>query len=144
MHASRHVCVYLLLLVIPRLWISDLLKDLLLLYFPHTFNGGLCSVTEPTAGSAAADLEAGEDEEEEEEEFDWQVEQTVYTEHSEEELNQLQKYGFGNLRSGVFTRLQVSQTPTSCLERLVRQTARGSQIFSIFPQLFSIKHCFNP
>ncbi|XP_070758501.1 protein SHQ1 homolog [Enoplosus armatus] len=47
---------------------------------------------------------AGEDEDEEE--FDWQVEQEVYKESSEEELRALQKYGFGNQRSGVFARLQ--------------------------------------
>lgn len=43
---------------------------------------------------------------EDEEEFDWQVEQEVYKESSEEELSALQKYGFGNQRSGVFARLQ--------------------------------------
>ncbi|XP_062299901.1 protein SHQ1 homolog isoform X1 [Scomber scombrus] len=48
----------------------------------------------------------GDDEEEDDEEFDWQVEQEVYTESSEEELRALQKYGFGNQRSGVFARLQ--------------------------------------
>ncbi|KAK2914639.1 protein SHQ1 homolog isoform X1 [Channa argus] len=48
----------------------------------------------------------GEDEVEDEEEFDWQVEQEVYKERSEEELSTLQKYGFGNLRCGVFARLQ--------------------------------------
>lgn len=50
---------------------------------------------------------AGNAEEEDEEEFDWQVEQEVYTERSEEELSVLHKYGFGNRRSGVFARLQV-------------------------------------
>ncbi|XP_037535069.1 protein SHQ1 homolog [Nematolebias whitei] len=49
---------------------------------------------------------ARDDEEEDEEEFDWQVEQEVYTERSEEELSVLHKYGFGNRRSGVFARLQ--------------------------------------
>ncbi|KAM9759476.1 protein SHQ1 homolog isoform 2-T2 [Menidia menidia] len=49
---------------------------------------------------------AGDVEEEEDEEFDWQVEQEVYMERSEEELGALQKYGFGNQRSGVFARLQ--------------------------------------
>lgn len=49
----------------------------------------------------------GDDEEEDEEEFDWQVEQEVYKECSEEELRALQTYGFGNQRSGVFARLQV-------------------------------------
>lgn len=49
----------------------------------------------------------GDDEDEDEEEFDWQVEQEVYKETSEEELRAMQTYGFGNQRSGVFTRLQV-------------------------------------
>lgn len=49
----------------------------------------------------------GEDEDEDEEEFDWQVEQEVFKESTEEELRAQQKYGFGNQRSGVFARLQV-------------------------------------
>ena len=36
------------------------------------------------------------------------MEQEVYTESSEAELAELQKYGFGNQRAGVFARLQVS------------------------------------
>ncbi len=48
-----------------------------------------------------------EEDEEEEEEFDWQIEQEVYTETPAETLKEYHKYGFGNLRSGVFTRLQV-------------------------------------
>ncbi|KAM8757472.1 protein SHQ1 homolog isoform 1-T4 [Acanthopagrus schlegelii] len=48
----------------------------------------------------------GDGEEDDEEEFDWQVEQEVYRECSEEELRALQTYGFGNQRSGVFARLQ--------------------------------------
>ncbi|KAM3877980.1 protein SHQ1 homolog [Diretmus argenteus] len=56
--------------------------------------------------SVACSGSVGGDEEEDEEEFDWQVEQEVYTESSEEELGSLQKYGFGNQRSGVFARLQ--------------------------------------
>ena len=32
----------------------------------------------------------------------------MYTESSEAELAELQKYGFGNQRAGVFARLQVS------------------------------------
>ncbi|KAF6732315.1 SHQ1-like protein [Oryzias melastigma] len=44
--------------------------------------------------------------EEDEEEFDWQIEQEVYKEKSEEELGLLQKYGFANQRCGVFHRLQ--------------------------------------
>lgn len=46
------------------------------------------------------------EEEDEEEEFDWQIEQEVYTEPPAETLKGYHKYGFGNLRSGVFTRLQ--------------------------------------
>ncbi|XP_047440177.1 protein SHQ1 homolog [Mugil cephalus] len=56
--------------------------------------------------SAGCGESAADDEEEDEEEFDWQVEQEVYMERSEEELRGLQKYGFGNQRSGVFARLQ--------------------------------------
>ncbi|XP_028262509.1 protein SHQ1 homolog [Parambassis ranga] len=48
----------------------------------------------------------GADQEEDDEEFDWQVEQEAYMERTEEELRTLQKYGFGNQRSGVFARLQ--------------------------------------
>ncbi|KAM4612999.1 protein SHQ1 homolog [Polymixia lowei] len=48
----------------------------------------------------------GDDEEEDEEDFDWQVEQEVFMEITEGELGSLQKYGFGNQRSGVFARLQ--------------------------------------
>ncbi|XP_016520871.1 protein SHQ1 homolog isoform X3 [Poecilia formosa] len=46
------------------------------------------------------------EEEEDEEEFDWQLEQEVYTDRSEEKLGTMQKYGFANQRSGVFGRLQ--------------------------------------
>ena len=62
------------------------------------------------AGGAAAEG-PGDDEGEDEEEYDWQVEQEVYTESSEAELAELQKYGFGNQRAGVFARLQVSARP---------------------------------
>ncbi|KAK7155662.1 hypothetical protein R3I93_010342 [Phoxinus phoxinus] len=48
----------------------------------------------------------GCEEEDEEEEFDWEIEQEIYTETSAETLKEYHKYGFGNLRSGVFTRLQ--------------------------------------
>ncbi|KAF7711405.1 protein SHQ1 homolog [Silurus meridionalis] len=44
--------------------------------------------------------------EDDDEDFDWQVEQQPYVESSEEDLRTLQKYGFGNLRTGVFSRLQ--------------------------------------
>ncbi|XP_064161969.1 protein SHQ1 homolog [Anguilla rostrata] len=56
--------------------------------------------------ACSGNVDGEEEEEEEEEEFDWQVDQQVYEENSEEEMNAHQKYGFGNLRSGVFTRLQ--------------------------------------
>lgn len=57
-------------------------------------------------GGASGACEEEEDNEEEEEEFDWQIEQEVYNEPPEGTLNEYHKYGFGNLRSGVFTRLQ--------------------------------------
>ncbi|KAF0877801.1 SHQ1 protein, partial [Crocuta crocuta] len=44
--------------------------------------------------------------EDEDEEFDWEIEQTPYEEVSESSLNPQYHYGFGNLRSGVFQRLQ--------------------------------------
>ncbi|CAD7684978.1 unnamed protein product [Nyctereutes procyonoides] len=44
--------------------------------------------------------------EEEDEEFDWEIEQSPYEEASESALNPQYHYGFGNLRSGVFQRLQ--------------------------------------
>ncbi|XP_074008503.1 protein SHQ1 homolog isoform X1 [Numenius arquata] len=44
--------------------------------------------------------------EEEEEEFDWELEQTPYKESAEITLPLQYRYGFGNLRSGVFQRLQ--------------------------------------
>ncbi|XP_045931713.1 protein SHQ1 homolog [Micropterus dolomieu] len=56
--------------------------------------------------SAGCSENVGEDEDEDEEEFDWQVEQEVFKESTEEELRAQQKYGFGNQRSGVFARLQ--------------------------------------
>ncbi|KAJ8259748.1 hypothetical protein GJAV_G00172970 [Gymnothorax javanicus] len=64
-----------------------------------------------TARPLVEDIEAcggnaAEDEEDEDEEFDWQVDQQVYEENTEDEMSSLQKYGFGNLRSGVFARLQ--------------------------------------
>ncbi|XP_054640900.1 protein SHQ1 homolog isoform X2 [Dunckerocampus dactyliophorus] len=56
--------------------------------------------------SAGGSESVGNNEGEDEEDFDWQVEQEVYVESSEEELRGLHKYGFGNQRSGVFARLQ--------------------------------------
>ncbi|NXJ62161.1 SHQ1 protein, partial [Rostratula benghalensis] len=49
---------------------------------------------------------SGELSEEEEEEFDWEIEQTPYNESAESTLLLQCCYGFGNLRSGVFQRLQ--------------------------------------
>ncbi|CAM4575955.1 unnamed protein product [Lepidochelys olivacea] len=49
---------------------------------------------------------AEEEEEEEEEEFDWEIEQTPYHEIAESTLHLQCCYGFGNLKSGVFQRLQ--------------------------------------
>lgn len=57
------------------------------------------------SGRSEADEDEDEDEDEEED-FDWQVEQELYVESSEDDLKKLQKYGFGNLRTGVFSRLQ--------------------------------------
>ncbi|XP_049718385.1 protein SHQ1 homolog [Elephas maximus indicus] len=44
--------------------------------------------------------------EDDDEEFDWEIEQSPYEEVSEGALNPQCCYGFGNLRSGVFQRLQ--------------------------------------
>ncbi|KAK1795670.1 hypothetical protein P4O66_001163 [Electrophorus voltai] len=55
---------------------------------------------------ACGGSEAGQ--EYEEEEFDWQVEQEMYVAPSVEDLQKLQKYGFGNLRTAVFSRLQTA------------------------------------
>ncbi|XP_044157404.1 protein SHQ1 homolog [Bufo gargarizans] len=44
--------------------------------------------------------------EDDEEEFDWQIEQTPYEEPSSDAINAHCGYGFGNLRVGVFGRLQ--------------------------------------
>ncbi|XP_026855476.2 protein SHQ1 homolog isoform X2 [Electrophorus electricus] len=55
---------------------------------------------------ACGGSEAGQEYEDEEEEFDWQVEQEMYVAPSVEDLQKLQKYGFGNLRTAVFSRLQ--------------------------------------
>ncbi|XP_059800319.1 protein SHQ1 homolog [Hypanus sabinus] len=42
----------------------------------------------------------------EDEEFDWEIEQTPYEEFEKDVFNSSYSYGFGNLRSGVFRRLQ--------------------------------------
>lgn len=44
--------------------------------------------------------------EDDDEEFDWEIEQSPYEEVPESALNPECRYGFGNLRSGVFQRLQ--------------------------------------
>ncbi|XP_006903062.1 PREDICTED: protein SHQ1 homolog [Elephantulus edwardii] len=44
--------------------------------------------------------------EEDDDEFDWEIEQSPYEEVTESEWNPQYHYGFGNLRSGVFQRLQ--------------------------------------
>ncbi|XP_072276825.1 protein SHQ1 homolog [Pyxicephalus adspersus] len=49
---------------------------------------------------------ASEIPEDDDEEFDWQIEQTPYEETPSDELNSQCSYGFGNLRVGVFKRLQ--------------------------------------
>ncbi|XP_043831077.1 protein SHQ1 homolog [Dromiciops gliroides] len=48
----------------------------------------------------------GESKEDEEEDFDWEIEQSPYEELTESDLNAQCHYGFGNLRTGVFKRLQ--------------------------------------
>lgn len=45
--------------------------------------------------------------EDDDDEFDWEIEQSPYEEVPESALNPNCRYGFGNLRSGVFQRLQV-------------------------------------
>ncbi|NWQ95232.1 SHQ1 protein, partial [Burhinus bistriatus] len=57
----------------------------------------------PLVEEIAASAESSE---EEEEEFDWEIEQTPYKESEESMLPLQYRYGFGNLRSGVFQRLQ--------------------------------------
>ncbi|XP_051483511.1 protein SHQ1 homolog isoform X2 [Apus apus] len=57
----------------------------------------------PLVEEIAASAELSE---EEEEEFDWEIEQTPYQEGAENTLPLQSPYGFGNLRSGVFQRLQ--------------------------------------
>lgn len=61
-----------------------------------------------TAKPLVEEIDASEIPEEvvDDEEFDWEIEQTPYEEVSESALNPQCHYGFGNLRSGVFQRLQ--------------------------------------
>lgn len=75
----------------------------------------------------------GDDEDEDEEEFDWQVEQEVYKESSEEQLRAMQTYGFGNQRSGVFARLQVRLKMMAAARYVnaVRQSSR-TQLLKAF------------
>ncbi|XP_068940191.1 protein SHQ1 homolog [Petaurus breviceps papuanus] len=54
-------------------------------------------------GSSELPVESNEDEEED---FDWEIEQSPYEELTENDLNSQCPYGFGNLRTGVFKRLQ--------------------------------------
>ncbi|XP_067092867.1 protein SHQ1 homolog isoform X1 [Osmerus mordax] len=61
-------------------------------------------VEDMTMEACSASMERKE--EEDEDDLDWQVEQEVFMECSEEQLRSLQRYGFGNQRSGVFTRLE--------------------------------------
>lgn len=65
--------------------------------------------------AASAELE----EEEEEEEFDWEIEQTPYEESAESTLPLHYHYGFGNLRSGVFQRLQVDSFLSFCIVKVL-------------------------
>ncbi|XP_072454763.1 protein SHQ1 homolog isoform X2 [Notamacropus eugenii] len=53
-------------------------------------------------GSSEYPVESNEDEED----FDWEIEQSPYEELTENDLNSQCHYGFGNLRTGVFKRLQ--------------------------------------
>lgn len=64
--------------------------------------------------AASAELE-----EEEEEEFDWEIEQTPYEESAESTLPLQYRYGFGNLRSGVFQRLQVDAFLSFCIVKVL-------------------------
>ncbi|NXE17792.1 SHQ1 protein, partial [Ardeotis kori] len=57
----------------------------------------------PLVEEIAASAELSE---EEEDDFDWEIEQTPYQENAENTLPVQYRYGFGNLRSGVFQRLQ--------------------------------------
>lgn len=49
--------------------------------------------------------------EDDDEEFDWAIEQVPCTEASGSALVPQCHYGFGDLRSGVFQRLQVGRSP---------------------------------
>ncbi|XP_051836821.1 protein SHQ1 homolog [Antechinus flavipes] len=55
-------------------------------------------------GSSEVPVDCKEDEEEED--FDWEIEQFPYEELTADDLNSQYHYGFGNLRTGVFKRLQ--------------------------------------
>uniref|UniRef100_A0A8C8SD69 Protein SHQ1 homolog n=1 Tax=Pelusios castaneus TaxID=367368 RepID=A0A8C8SD69_9SAUR len=60
----------------------------------------------PLVEEIGTSAEVAEEEEEEEEEFVWEIEQIPYEEAAESTLHLQCFYGFGNLKSGVFQRLQ--------------------------------------
>lgn len=65
----------------------------------------------------------------------------MYQENSEEELKAMQTYGFGNQRSGVFARLQVSLCVVRTASHLV------CRFRDLFPGwqcqiLFALEYCF--
>ncbi|XP_072928494.1 protein SHQ1 homolog isoform X2 [Hemitrygon akajei] len=65
-------------------------------------------IVEDGRETASYDADAGPpaNAEIEDEEFDWEIEQTPYEEFEKDVFNSSYSYGFGNLRSGVFRRLQ--------------------------------------
>uniref|UniRef100_A0A8C6SN12 Protein SHQ1 homolog n=1 Tax=Neogobius melanostomus TaxID=47308 RepID=A0A8C6SN12_9GOBI len=98
-------------------------------------------LVEEVTVSSSADAEDNDDEDEEE--FDWQIEQQVYQETSEEQLEQMHTYGFGNQRAGVFTRLQEELTDvidiknpegTTAAER--RQARVAAEMLAFSPDHF--------
>lgn len=104
---------------------------------PKGSNSAKPLVEEITA-SSSADAEDNDDEEDGEE-FDWQIEQQVYEETPEEQLAQMNTYGFGNQRAGVFTRLQDELTDlidiknpegTTAAERRVARVEAETLAFS--------------
>ncbi|KAJ8788186.1 hypothetical protein J1605_005485 [Eschrichtius robustus] len=62
--------------------------------------------------------------EDDDEEFDWEVEQSPYEEVPESTLNPECRYGFGNLRSGVFQRLQEAAPSARPAEGVLRTQQR--------------------
>lgn len=107
-------------LSVGKLNLIIILIDLISGVAKIALNGAVLSCNYPSLPDISkACSESVEDEEEDDEEFDWQIEQEVYTECSEEELRALQKYGFGNQRSGVFARLQVRSTNNLYISELL-------------------------